>query len=82
MDQVYDLDSIEIAPYVLDRWNTAITANIAQLLKTNPKLSSLEIPDEQFRVVDGMFGEIFVRVGQSELRMRIPRSDWKFAKKE
>lgn len=82
MYQIYDLDSIEIAPHVLDNWNAAIAANIAQLLKTNPKLSSLEIPDEQFRVVAGTFGEIFVRVGRSELCMRVPRSDWKFAKKE
>jgi hypothetical protein len=80
MIEIFTLEDIEINSHILSQWNTTIATIVAQLQKCVPQFDPSQITDEQFRV-SATFSEIFTKVGDLELRMRVPRSDWEFAKK-
>jgi hypothetical protein len=85
MYKIYDIDCIQVKPYVKQKWDAVCEIAAVEMYRKNPRLQIEEISLEQFREVKTFFGntvgEIFSQIGGSELKMRVPKNDYVIIKK-
>jgi hypothetical protein len=75
---IHDLDNVLISERIEASWLAYLQFAIADLQAKYPDLKSSEIPDEQLRELPNGNAEIFVIVRGSEIKMAVPRNEWKF----
>ena len=75
---IHDLDTIAISPRVRDTW--AAYASLAATELLNAGIKPSDIPDEQFRQLPDGSGELFIRIGEKEIKLAVPADEWQFIK--
>lgn len=72
-----DLNNILLSQRIHDTWLAYTQIAVDQLRGKYADLKASEIPDEQFRILPDGTGEVYVRVRESELVLRVPKDEYR-----
>jgi len=76
MYKIYDLENVLISKRIQETWQVFCQGAVGELLKKYPDLGIKEIKDEILRVNPCGTGEIYLRVRDAELKLKVPKDEF------
>lgn len=70
------IDDILLSERIYQTWLSYAGIAVADIRKKYPDIRADEIPDEDFRELPNGDGELFVKVRDNEISLRVPSSEW------
>jgi hypothetical protein len=72
------IDDIMLSPRVAEGWAAFAVFEAERLLKEQPDLTAEDIGEEDAREMEDGSIEIFCKVGKKEVKMAVPKSEWRW----
>lgn len=76
------IDDVKISNRIYASWLSYIPEAVRQIKDKYPDLQAYEIADEDFREMPDGSGQIFCKIRDVELKMNVPKNEWKWNHKK